>query len=306
MLFNTRKTVNQLQGGVAVEQALSGDDDAARDRLWRAPADRTVPRADGRGADVVGRRREPRPRLRRYRRAAHLPQRAGGRRRSPFRSASTATACARQRQGFVNNNGDQGELRRDEDDTVTSGDVYAEVEWRALPALSLTLGVRSSRVQIRLRRPLHRRPESRRQRLSATYTNTSPIAGDRLARAGRPQRLRELRAGLRNADVRRARVSPDRPRAQSRARPRHVDVGRARRSSGCRRRASGVNLAVFAADTSQEIVVDTATGGRTTYRNASKTRRRGFEAVWDARPRRRLHRARQLFVAQGRLRRQAS
>ena len=35
------------------------------------------------------------------------------------------------------------------------------------------------------------------------------------------------------------------------------------------------------ADTKQEIVVDTATGGRTTYRNASNTRRRGFEAEWD-------------------------
>ncbi len=43
-----------------------------------------------------------------------------------------------------------------------------------------------------------------------------------------------------------------------------------------------VDLAAFAADTSQEIVVDTAAGGRTTYRNAGRTRRRGFEATWDA------------------------
>jgi len=43
-----------------------------------------------------------------------------------------------------------------------------------------------------------------------------------------------------------------------------------------------VNLAAFTATTDQEIVVDAATGGRTTYRNASKTRRRGFEAEWDA------------------------
>ncbi|MEO8751594.1 MAG: TonB-dependent receptor, partial [Casimicrobiaceae bacterium] len=43
-----------------------------------------------------------------------------------------------------------------------------------------------------------------------------------------------------------------------------------------------VNIAAFTADTRQEIVVDAATGGRTTYRNASNTRRRGFEAEWDA------------------------
>ena len=33
---------------------------------------------------------------------------------------------------------------------------------------------------------------------------------------------------------------------------------------------------------SDEIVIDTATGGRTTYRNASKTRRRGVEVAWDS------------------------
>ena len=43
-----------------------------------------------------------------------------------------------------------------------------------------------------------------------------------------------------------------------------------------------LNLAAFTATTDKEIVVDTATGGRTTFRNASKTNRRGFEAAWDA------------------------
>jgi iron complex outermembrane receptor protein len=43
-----------------------------------------------------------------------------------------------------------------------------------------------------------------------------------------------------------------------------------------------INLAVFTSRTSDEIVIDTATGGRTTYKNASKTRRRGVEAEWEA------------------------
>jgi iron complex outermembrane receptor protein len=43
-----------------------------------------------------------------------------------------------------------------------------------------------------------------------------------------------------------------------------------------------VNLAAFTATTDQEIVINSATGGRTTFQNASKTRRRGFEAEWDA------------------------
>jgi iron complex outermembrane receptor protein len=42
-----------------------------------------------------------------------------------------------------------------------------------------------------------------------------------------------------------------------------------------------VNVAAFASDTDDEIVVATATGGRMTFRNAGKTRRRGVEAAWD-------------------------
>jgi len=42
-----------------------------------------------------------------------------------------------------------------------------------------------------------------------------------------------------------------------------------------------VNAAIFHIDTTDEIVVDTATGGRTTFKNASATRRRGAEAAWD-------------------------
>jgi outer membrane receptor protein involved in Fe transport len=42
-----------------------------------------------------------------------------------------------------------------------------------------------------------------------------------------------------------------------------------------------VNLAAFSINTTNEIVIDSATGGRTTYKNAGKTRRRGVEAQWE-------------------------
>jgi iron complex outermembrane receptor protein len=41
-----------------------------------------------------------------------------------------------------------------------------------------------------------------------------------------------------------------------------------------------VNLAAFDIRTSDEIVIDTALGGRTTYKNATKTERKGVEAAW--------------------------
>jgi iron complex outermembrane receptor protein len=43
-----------------------------------------------------------------------------------------------------------------------------------------------------------------------------------------------------------------------------------------------INIAAFAVDTNDEIVTDTASGGRTTFKNASSTRRRGIEGAWDA------------------------
>ena len=58
-----------------------------------------------------------------------------------------------------------------------------------------------------------------------------------------------------------------------------------------------VNLAVFTAKTKQEIVVNSATGGRTTYANAGRTRRRGVEAEWDADFGSGVTRARELHVA---------
>jgi iron complex outermembrane receptor protein len=44
-----------------------------------------------------------------------------------------------------------------------------------------------------------------------------------------------------------------------------------------------LNVAVFAIDTDDEIIVDTALGGRTTFKNAGKTRRRGAELGYDVR-----------------------
>jgi iron complex outermembrane receptor protein len=46
---------------------------------------------------------------------------------------------------------------------------------------------------------------------------------------------------------------------------------------------SRVDVAVFQIETEDELVVDSAAGGRTTYRNAGKTLRRGLEAAVDSR-----------------------
>ena len=146
--------------------------------------------------------------------------------------------------------------------------------------LSLTLGVRSSQV----------RYESDDHYIVGPNPDDSGIAHllqhqpgrrRRLARGRQPQRLRELRAGIRDADVRRARLPARRPRPQLALDPATSHRLRDRRQGASRRRTSASISRRSPSTTDQEIVIDTATGGRTTYRNAGKTRRRGVEAAWD-------------------------
>jgi iron complex outermembrane recepter protein len=184
------------------------------------------------------------------------------------------------RKGFVNNNGSLGGLQRDEDDFVNSTDGYAQAEWAPLAALSFLAGARYSDVRFKsddhFINPLNPDDSGR-----VAYSHFSPVAGA-VWHAARDVNVyvnwgegfetpsfielayRTVGTGL-NFDLRPA-VS------------RSAEAGIKAYVLGGQR----VNLAVFSTKTSDEIVIDTATGGRTTYKNASKTRRRGVEAEWEA------------------------
>jgi iron complex outermembrane receptor protein len=184
------------------------------------------------------------------------------------------------RQGFVNNFGQQGPLRRDEDDTVGSEDAYAELQWSVLPWLSLTGGVRTSRVRYESddHYVVGPNPDDSGSR---KYTNTSPIAGVVWHATGTLNVYASYGQGFETPTFAELAYRPGGGGlnlALDPATSKSVEVGLKWLPTPKQR----VNLAAFAADTDQEIVVDAATGGRTTYRNAGKTRRRGFEAVWDA------------------------
>ena len=144
--FNTRKTVNQQQGGATLEQRLFGD---------------TVLRVTGYGGGRTVRQF--------LALAGTLATSSGGvtdldrdfggidaRVTTRFAlagqplSATIGAAYDRQherRRGYVNNNGELGDLRRDEDDTVSNRDAYAQLEWSPSAAASLLAGVRHSEVR---------------------------------------------------------------------------------------------------------------------------------------------------------------
>ena len=278
-LFNTRKTVNQQQGGAAIERRLGAD---------------TVLRVTGYGARRL---------VRQYLAlAGTLPTSSGGvtdldgefggvDARVTGRSVvgggpltlTAGVAYDRQhqlRRGFVNNNGQLGDLRRDEDDFISATDGYAQAEWAPLGAVSLLAGARYS--DVRFNSVDHyivaQNPDDSGR---VAYNHLSPVVGA-MWHAARDVNVyanwgegfetptfielayRTVGTGL-NLDLRPA-VS------------RSAEAGvKAYVLNGQR-----ANLAFFSTTTSNEIVIDTATGGRTTYKNASKTRRRGIEAQWEA------------------------
>jgi iron complex outermembrane receptor protein len=279
LLFNTRKTVNQLQGGVAVEHVLS---EAATLRVTGYGGTRQIGQylaLSGVGPTSSGG-------------VVNLDRDYGGAgARLVFRGqlfsapvvlsvGADAETMKEKRQGFVNNNGDQGALRRDEDDKVTSADAYAELEWHALPSLSFTLGVRTSRVRYESddHYVVGPNPDDSGSR---TYDNTSPIAAAVWHAATNLNVYLSYGQGFETptfAELAYRPVGPGLNLDLDPATSKSVELGLKWLPTPRQR----VNLAVFGVNTSQEIVVNSATGGRTTYRNAGNTSRRGFEAAWDA------------------------
>ena len=277
--FNTRKTVNQTQGGATIERQL-GPDAQLRvtgyggRRLVRqylalsgmlATSSGGVTDLDGDFGGIDAR-------------VSARAMVAGG----PL-TLTAGTAYDRQhqrRKGFVNNNGDLGDLRRDEDDYVSSTDGYVQAEWSPAGPLSFLVGARYS--DVRFKSDDHfinaTNPDDSGR---VAYNHFSPAAGavwhasptlNVYVNWGEgfetPSFIelayRTVGTGL-NFDLRPA-IS------------RSGEAGLKAYLFGGQR----LNLAVFTTRTSDEIVIDTATGGRTTYKNASKTRRRGVEAEWEA------------------------
>ena len=179
------------------------------------------------------------------------------------------------RKGFVNNNGVQGDLRRDEDDTVTSTDFYAQGEWRFAERWSAHAGVRRSQVDFRSEDffIVTGNPDDSGRR---EYSATTPVAG-LLYRASRDVSLYgNFGRGFETptfAELAHQNTGSGLNLALQAARSRHAEIG----VKALLGRAVRVNAALFDIETQDEIVVDAASGGRTTFKNAGRTQRRGLE-----------------------------
>src|SRR5437773_8609377 len=179
------------------------------------------------------------------------------------------------RRGFLNNFGESGALKRDEDNTVSSTGLFAQGEWKFAERWSAHAGLRTSNVRF----------ESEDHFIAAgngddsgskSYRATTPVAGlvfrvspstsfyGNLGRGFEPPTLVEV-ANRRGGSG----FNFDLQASSSR----HAEVGVKSIVPGWIR----LNAALFEIVTSNEIVVDQNAGGRATFKNVGHTDRKGAE-----------------------------
>jgi len=192
-----------------------------------------------------------------------------------------AGASGDERKGYENFIGSQfgvrGRLRRDEQDDVTNLDPYAQFEWER-NAWVLSAGLRHSRVTFDVDdRFLANGNDSG----SVSYRHTTPLLGV----------LYKVNPGLNlYASAARGFETPTLNEvfysgagsgfnfSLAPAQSTHLELG----VKAMPMDAVRINAAVFQVKTSDELVVDSSSGGRTSYRNASATLRQGLELSADA------------------------
>src|SRR5215831_3540537 len=174
-LFNTRKTINQVQGGIALDQRLN---DAWSLVVTGYLGNRKVeqflaltgvgPTSSGGVTNLDGTFQGIGARV-----MWHGDWFGGP---VTFTLGGDADKLDQTRKGFVNNNGQLGDLRRSENDIVSDIDGYAQIEWNFVPALFAVVGVRTSSVKY-TSDDFYITPQNPDDSGQQTYHNTGPVVG---------------------------------------------------------------------------------------------------------------------------------
>jgi iron complex outermembrane recepter protein len=275
--FDTRKTVNQKQAGATLEQRLSADTDA---RVTGYGGTRTVrqflalpgdgPTASGGVTDLEGSFGGVDARLTSRFVLAGQP--------GAITFGANYESQDVHRRGYVNNNGSLGDLRRNESDDVSNTDGYLQLEYSLAEALSLLAGYRYS--DVRFNSVDHyitaTNPDDSGER---SYSHGSPVVGALWHVTDRVNVYANYGQGFETPTFIELAYVPVGSGLNLALQPSVSNSGEVGLKAliGTSQR---VNLAAFDIRTSDEIVINTATGGRTTYKNAARTERKGVEAAW--------------------------
>lgn len=281
LTFNTRKSVDQVQGGIIVDHALN-DVHALKLTTWRGQRGteqfQSIPQgpqfAPTHSGGVIDLQRQYGGIDGQW----TAKTRAGGGLLS-FTAGLTADELEEDRRGYRNFRGAtlgvQGELRRNEANRVRSFDQYAQAQWQG-ERISFTGGLRHSVVRFDSRDRFIA-PGNGDDSGSARYEATTPVLG---VVYHVNERLNVYAAAGSGFETPTFNELSYRPGSQpglnfglNPARSRQYEIGvKAEPLRDWR-----VNAALFQARTSDEISVLSNTGGRSTFQNVGKTRRQGFE-----------------------------
>jgi len=186
------------------------------------------------------------------------------------------------RRGFINNNGTGGALKRDEDDEVWSTDLYAQLQWNFAERWSVHGGVRTSRVEFKSTDYFIVPPSNPDDSGSKDYSATTPVAGLLFRPSRNVSLYGTVGRGFETPTF--AELAHQNPPATGlnfaldASRSVHGEVG----VKAVAPKVARMNVALFDVQTKDEIVVDQASGGRTTFKNAGRTARRGLEVAADS------------------------
>lgn len=272
LAFNTRKTIEQNQAGLVVEHKLSASDTL--------------------NARVYGGTRKVDQKLAfQTNGVVNLDRSYGGVGASwthamqvnqlPVRwtVGVEADQLRETRKGFDNIAGNNGALRRNEDDTARNTDVFGQLDWTFTPDWQAIAGVRASRVRFSVDDRFN--PAASSTSGSVQYRNTSPVVGLVWHAAETLNVYANLGTGFETPTLAESAYRPGgAPGPNFALKPSKSTQG----EIGVKLR-SGVHAfdaALFEARSKDEIVSSQSSGGRAIFQNADRATRRGLEASWSA------------------------
>lgn len=270
--FNTRKTIEQRQAGLVIEHKLSAADSlnaraygGARkiDQKLAFAANGVVDLDRGYGGVGVSWTHATQVNT--------LPLR--------WTVGAEADRMKETRKGFNNVAGNNGALRRNEDDTARNTDAFGQIDWTFTPKWQAIAGVRVSRVRFNF----DDRFNTGASNTSGTveYRNTSPVVGLVWHAAETLNVYANLGTGFETPTLAESANRPTLPPGPNlNLKPSKSTQG----EIGVKLRGGrhSFDAALFEATSKDEIVTSQSVGGRAIFQNADSTRRRGVEASWSA------------------------
>ena len=185
------------------------------------------------------------------------------------------------RRGYNNYVGDvigvQGDLRRDEQDDEYDFDQYVQADWKFAEQWSLSAGMRHSKVHFKSG-DHYVAPGNPDDSGTVAYGATSPVAGIMYRASGHWHLYASYGNGFETPTFNELGYRPDGSAGINfdlvPARSRNGEIGSKLRMDN----GSELDIALFQANTRHELAVENSSGGRTTYQNIDRARRRGAEA----------------------------